>query len=122
MQTKFKISTTLRNILLNDTSVTDIVSNRIFPLYAEKDTAQPFIVYQRDEYSKDYSKMGIYSETAKVVFTIVDDNYDRGCNLAEIVNNCLEGYHEDKLRIRLIDSTEEIAENLFLQVLLFEIN
>ena len=118
---KFTIGTTIRNILINDGDINAKIKNKIYPLIAPEDTTGTFIIYQRDEYSKQYTNQGIYEESCIIYLTIVSDNYDESQQLAIMINDLLEGY-TDEFTIRLTDSTEDYFEGKFIQVLKFEID
>ena len=118
---KFKIGTTIRQLLLNDEKIKKAVGNNIFPLIAPEETTGSFIIYQRDEYSKEYTKQGIYEESCVMYITVVADTYDISQKIAIDVNDLLENY-TDNFRIRLTDSTEDYAESKFIQVLKFNID
>lgn len=122
---KFRIGTTIRKILIENEEVKKLVGDKIFPLVAPQSTEGDLIVYYRDEYSKDYTNMGVYNDNCKVFVTIVSDNYDRSQEIAEAVDNALEGTFfqntDNQIQVRLSDSTEDYADNKYIQVLLFEI-
>ena len=118
---KFKIGTTIRQLLLNDEKIHNAVGDNIFPLIAPEETTGSFIIYQRDEYSKAYTKQGIYEEACVMYITVVADTYDTSQKIAIDVNDLLENY-TDNFRIRLTDSTEDYADSKFIQVLKFEID
>ena len=118
---KFKIGTTIRQLLLNDEKIHNAVGDNIFPLIAPEETTGSFIIYQRDEYSKAYTKQGIYEEACIIYITVVADTYDTSQKIAIDVNDLLENY-TDNFRIRLTDSTEDYAESKFIQVLKFNID
>lgn len=122
---KFRIGTTIRKILIENEEVKKLVGEKIFPLVAPQSTEGDLIVYYRDEYSKDYTNMGVYNDNCKVFVTIVSDNYDRSQEIAEAVDNALEGTFfqntDNQIQVRLSDSTEDYADNKYIQVLLFEI-
>lgn len=119
---KFKVTTTIRAILLENPNITKYVGDKIRPIIAPKETKGDFIIYQRDEYSKDYTKMGICTEKCRVWINAVSSDYDISQELAYQINESLEGYHEDlKIDIKLIDSTEDVTDGKYIQILLFEI-
>lgn len=123
MRTKFKITTEVRNILLDVPEIKELVKDKIYPIMAPKDTIGDFLIYQRDEYSKEYTKMGIHSERCRVYISAISDNYDRSQELAYLINESLEGIHPDlDLNIKLADSTEDYEDGKYIQVLLFDIN
>lgn len=119
---KFKITTEIREILLNNESITNIVGDRIFPIIAPKDTIGDFIIYQRDEYSTKDSKMGVYQHRITVYINAISDTYDRAQDLAENIYKGLEGkYKNPDMTIKLLDSTEDYEDGKYIQVLLFQI-
>lgn len=121
-ESKFKVTTKVRQALLDNAEISAMVGSKIFPVVAPKDTNGDFIIYQRDEYSKDYTKMGIDQQTCKVYVNAISDDYDRSQELAYQINECLEGKHADlNMAVYLVDSTEDFEDNKYIQVLLFEI-
>ena len=118
---KFTVSSVIRDILLNDPAIKEAVSGKIYPLYAPKDIKGDFILYKRDEYSIDYTKMGIATQKCKVFVNVISDDYTRGQQIAEMVFKALHGDYEGGMKIRLIDSTEDTADRKYVQVLLFSI-
>ena len=120
---KFKITTKIRAVLLESLEITEIIGMKIFPVVAPKDTDGDFIIYQRDEYSKEYTKMGIYQQTCRVYVNAISPDYDKSQELAYQINESLEGVHPDyeNMDVKLVDSTEDFADGKYIQVLLFEI-
>lgn len=122
---KFRITNKVRKLLIDNPAISALISNKVFPLFAPANIEGDFIVYFRDEYSKDYSKMGIYNENCKIFVCAISDDYDNSQILAELINDTLEGNHEQNLntnyQIKLIDSTEDADGGKYLQILLFEI-
>lgn len=121
MASKFRIGTNIRQWLLASTPITEKVGDKIFPIVAPIGTEGTLIVYQRDEYSKEYTKYGVYSEVCKVYITVVSESYDESQEIAELIDAELEGTR-DGFYIKLIDSTEEAVDNKYIQVLLFQID
>lgn len=119
---KFKITTPIREILLNKPEIVSMVGSKIFPIVAPKDTVGDFIIYQRDGYAKDSTKMGVYKQVPAVYINVVSDDYDRSQELADLIYNSLEGTFSDpSMKIKLIDSTEDYEDGKYIQVLLFEV-
>lgn len=119
---KFKVTTTIRGILLDNSNITNIVGDNIKPIRAPKNTEGDFILYKREEYSKDYTKMGVCTEKCRIWINAISSDYDISQELAYQINESLEGYHKAlNLDIKLIDSTEETTDDKYIQILLFEI-
>ncbi|MEG1546179.1 MAG: DUF3168 domain-containing protein [Bacteroides sp.] len=119
---KFKATNGIRTILLNNKKINGLVGDNIFPLIAKEGTVGDFIIYQRDSYEKEYTKMGICEEKCNVHIDIVSDDYDRSQELACLVNETLEGeFNNPKIVVKLLDSTEDFSDGKYIQVLLFSI-
>lgn len=119
--TKFRITTVIRQILLQNLDLVELIGDKIYPLYAPDDTEGDFVLYTRDEYSIDRTQMGICLQKCKVFINVVSADYDRGQEIAEKIFKILDGDYSDGMKIRMIDSTEDIADKKYVQVLLFSI-
>lgn len=121
-ESKFKITTRVRTALLASSEIVSMVGNQIFPIVAPKDTLGDFIIYQRDEYSKQYTQMGISNQSCRVYVNAISDSYDRSQELAYQINESLEGIHTNlNMDVKLVDSTEDFEDDKYIQVLLFDI-
>ena len=121
-ESKFKVTTKIRTALLERPEIVAMVEDRISPIVAPKDTVGDFITYQRDEYSKEYTKMGISEQKCRVYVNAISEDYDRSQELAYQINESLEGVHPDlNISVELVDSTEDFEDNKFIQILLFDI-
>jgi hypothetical protein len=121
-ESKFKITTKVRDALLACPEITALTGGHIFPVVAPEDSEGDFIVYQRDKYSKKYTKMGIYEQECRVNVAAVSEDYDRSQHLAYLINEALEGIHHDLgMEVYLDDSTEDYVDNKYIQVLSFNI-
>ena len=119
---KFKVTTKIRTALMEDAEIVALVGSRIFPIVAPNKTAGDFITYQRDEYSKDRTKMGVAAETCKVYINAISDSYDRSQDLAYLIDKALDGTHPNLgISIYTEDSTEDFEDGKYIQSLLFEI-
>ena len=123
---KWFIGNDIRNILLADADVQAQVGNHIYPCVAAEGTNGDFIVYQRQKYSKEDTKMGVYSDDCEVAVVAVSDSYDDAIALASKIDNALTGYHSldnnsVRFKINLKDSSEVFEDNKFIETLLFEI-
>lgn len=128
---KFKITTPIRSILLENPDIMDLVDPNdpndpddkgVYPVIAPKDTKGDFIIYQREKYGRLHNKMGIYGENCHVYINAISEDYDRSKELAFQIDKSLAGFHSDpKMEIKLIDSTEDYEDGKYIQVLLFEV-
>lgn len=120
---KFKITSLVRTVLLSTPEIVALIDNRVYPIVAPDGTAGDFIVYQRNEYSKDRAKMGVYSEKCRVFVIAVSADYEVSQELAYLIDEHLEGLHTDyDMDMKLLDSTEDYEDGKYIQALLFEID
>lgn len=119
---KFTITTEIRKILLDFEPIRVAIGTKVFPVIAPGGTEGDFITYFRDEYSLDYSKMGITVQRCTVIVSAVSENYDRGQKMAKWIFEALQGdFQNPEMRIRMIDSTEDFVDKKYLQILKFTI-
>ena len=123
--TKFSITTDIRKLMIENVELQSIINNKIFPLFAPEGTTEDFIIYYRDKYGKDYTNYGIYNEHCVVWIAAVSEDYDRGQNIAELINEAIEGKHNNtsgyEYECQLIDSTEDFEDKKYIQILVFEV-
>ena len=122
---KWYIGNDIRDILLADTGIVAQVGNHIYPIVAAENTNGDFIVYSRQEYSKDLVKAGVYQDVCKVAVVAISDNYDNAIALADMIDLALTGTHINdqgvSIDILLEDSTETFEDNKYIETLLFRI-
>ena len=119
---KLKVTTEIRSLLLSSPAISALVQDKIFPLVAPTDTQGDFMIYQRDGYKTDYTKMGRYMDKPLVYINAVSDDYDRSQEIASAIYDWLEDdFINPTMRIRLEDSTEDYEDGKFIQVLQFSI-
>ena len=124
--TKFFVCTEIRKMLLGDEEISSLVGNRVFPIIAPEGTVGDYIVYIRDEYRISRTKQGIYDQSCTVFVSCVSSSYDNSQKLADAVFNCLDGRYSRSGKtiinsIEMVDSTENYAGDMYLQVLEFQI-
>ena len=112
---KLAITTEIRSILLDSEEITSLIGKKIFPVVAPLKTEGDFIIYQRDGYKQEYTKMGVARQIPTVFVNAVSDDYDRSLQLASLIYEALEGqFSNPDMTIHLEDSTEDIQkENTF---------
>ncbi len=116
----FAITSVLRQLMLQDSKIKELVGEKIFPLMAPLGTKGDFILYQRDGYAIANTKMGRYQQEPLVFINIISDDYDRSQKLAGLVHDCLVGNY-DTMEVSLEDSSEDISDKKYIQILLFKI-
>ncbi len=109
-----------RQRLLADEEIQSLVGEKIYPSIAKDNTEGTFIVYERDSYNVETSKMGIYLEEAQIGYEVVSDDYDEGVQAALAICRVLQGKHGG-FNFELILAREFYEENKFRQILVFKI-
>ena len=121
---KWYIGNDVRSILLDDEDIVRMVGNHIYPIVAPENTDGDFLVYSRTKYGKSSVKQGVYEDECSLAIVAVSDNYDRSIDLASAIDNALTGRHnigEVSIELLLQDSSEEYADNKYIQTLLFQV-
>lgn len=120
---KFKITTEVRAILQDSLDIKTMIGGKIFPLVAPNGTKGDFIIYQRDGFKQEYTKMGVARQVQTIFVTAVSDNYTRSQELASLIYDALEGDFVDPvMKIRMEDYTEDYESGKYFQVLQFSID
>lgn len=118
----FKVTTEVRAILLDSENIKIAIGENVFPIIAPEGTDGDFVVYQRDGYKQEYTKMGVACQAPLVNVSIVSEDYEKSQNLASLVYDTLSGdFINPDLHIQLEDSTEDFIDNKYIQVLQFSI-
>lgn len=127
LKTKFTVCTLLREMLLEDATIQELVGNKIYPIIAPENTQGNYIVYVRDEYSINRTKMNIYEQNCIVYISCVSDDYDVSQQMADAVFQALDNRYNiqnETMSIRSInmtDSTEDYDGDVYIQTLQFTI-
>ena len=127
LQTKFSVCTLIRERLLSDEKLKELVDSRIYPIIAPEGTEGSYIVYVRDEYSIDRTKVGITFHNCIVFISCVSSSYDESQKIADAVFQALDGKYKINTKqhninsIELIDSTEDYDGDVYIQTLSFSI-
>ena len=122
---KWYVGDAVRDVLVNDENIQRVVGNNIFPIIAPEGTDGPFILYQRDKYKREYSKMGVYQEECHLIISVISDDYDTGIVIADMVDTALSGTVRTEegcqFEMTLYDSTEGFDDNKYYEQLVFSI-
>lgn len=86
----------IRSILLNNSSLVELLGGKkIFPLVAEADTKNPFIVIKRNSLTVSYTKDSNINDDNIIILSIIADDYEKVVAIAEEVRNSLENYRDN---------------------------
>ena len=126
---KWHIGNDIRRILLSDDEFKKLVGNNIFPLVApepksgQKDLGT-FVVYAREKYSRELSKMAVLEDKCLVSVSVISDDYDEAVNIAEAIDYALFGSHKTdcgEFDFNLYDSNETYQDDKYIETLIYEI-
>lgn len=119
---KFKIITEVVGLLLSSEALVKMIGDKVFPIVAPEGTEGDFVVYQRDGFKREDTKMGRALQQSLFYITAVSEDYDRCLDIADAVFDTLEGdFANPDMRIKLEDYTEDYADKKFIQILQFSI-
>ena len=125
---KWWVGIDIREILLSDNNISELTGNDVYPLVAPENTEGSFILYRRVKYQREYGKMGLQNDVARVELLAIADSYEESVALASLVDNCLTGAHTNtengisySLTFTLYDSEEGFEDNKYVQTLIFEV-
>ena len=86
----------IRSILLNNANLVSLLGgNKIFPLVAEAETKNPFIVIKRNSLTVSYTKDSNINDDNIIILSIIADDYEKVVQIAEEVRNSLENYRDN---------------------------
>jgi len=126
MKNALSINKYINKFLIESEAVTELVEvQNIRPLILQP-TIFPYISFMHGNISSDYTKDGWYEDSTIVDIICVSDDYGQTIDIAEAVRELLEekAYKDDDIyisQIRLIGSTEDQIENVFVQRLSFDV-
>lgn len=117
------ITTEVRSILIASEKIAEMIGEKIFPVVALDRTEGDFIIYQRDGYKEEYTKMGVARRIPMILVNAVSDDYDRSLDLASLIYDTLSGHFSNPdMTIKLEDSTEDYSDKKYFQILQFSID
>ena len=125
MKNALSINKYINKFLTESEAVTALVEvQNIRPLILQP-TIFPYISFMHGNISSSYTKDGWSEDTTEVTIICVSDDYGQTVDIAEAVGDLLENvqYKDDDIyisQLRLIGSTEDQIENVFVQRLSFD--
>lgn len=111
----FKVGKDLTAILLADSTVHNLVGDKVFPLVANAGTTFPFIVYRRNGY-RPFSNKDYTDEAADIEIAILSDNYIDSVQVADAVGNALNEKETETIdEIEITNASEEYNSDTYIQ-------
>lgn len=106
----FKFGKEIDKYLKAQTEITNLVSNRIFPVVVTVERVKtPFIVYNRETIEATESKdKTLQQQTETYTFQVVTDGYQTGLDICEALNNKLSHLHGN-LEGFVLEDTEYVS-------------
>lgn len=125
---KWWVGIDIREILLGNEDIVELTDSDIYPIVAPEGTLGNIIVYRRIKYQRDYGKMGLMDDVARIEVLAVADSYEESVSLAALIDDTLTGTHTNSenslkysLEFSLFDSEEAFEDNKYVQTLIFEV-
>lgn len=122
---KWWIGIDISEILSSSEALVGIVGEDIYPLVAPEGTDGEFIIYRRSKYSREYAKMGLTDDVARVEIIAVSESYETSVSMAALIDSVLTGTHLNdegySLTFQLYDSEEVFDDMKYTQLLVFEV-
>ena len=120
---KIKIAQVIRNILLENNDVVNLIDDKIVPVVASEDTEGDFVTYKRFSYSQEFqTKMGLTSEKCQILIEAISEDYDRALEIGYVISNYLvRDWRDPDMRISIEDSDEDYKDKKFYQIFLFNV-
>lgn len=128
-----RILKSIYSILTGDATIQGLVGDKIFPdVVSDKDNANgnidyPLIVMRRREINTEYTKCkDCKTDEAVVEITCYSNSYFQAVDIADAVRNALEYFKGTVDNIKLSSAklsgiTEDFVENVYYQLLVFNI-
>ncbi len=87
----------IRSILLNNANLVSLIGGKakIFPIVAEAETKNPFIVIKRNSLTVSYTKDFNVNDDNIIILSIIADDYEKVVAISEEVRNSLENYRDN---------------------------
>lgn len=90
MNNSILLGKAIYSILSGDTQIKNYVSNKIFPIVAENNTIAPFIVYDINNITANYTKDGNLNDNVTLSINIIASNYYDAVTIANLIRAKIE--------------------------------
>lgn len=119
------VSKVIYYLLANNTTITNYIGTRIFPLVLPENSNFPLVVYERRT-NPDYTKDGAALKFTIAVITVISNDYSQSIDIATAINNVFDDYSGTVNGINVqairLDSIDEIyANGAYIQKLVYNI-
>lgn len=122
---KFRAVQYLRERLVADKRVTDLVGNQIYPVVAPQ-VSGSHVVLMRSQYGTEMTKQGLCSVYASVLAEVYSDDYDESVAIAEAIDTAITEatdpiYWDGDVSIEIAGSVEDFYDGKYIQRLEYTI-
>lgn len=100
----------IRDILLADEELSQLVGAKVFPLVAPSDTEGAFITYGMDKYEILRTKQGTYDEKATFIYYIFSSDPDEALDIAEAFRRVILSVRVDGRGLDIIGGENTLTE------------
>jgi hypothetical protein len=119
------VSKVIYYLLANNTTITNYIGTRIFPLVLPENSNFPLVVYERRT-NPEYTKDGAALKFTIAVITVISNDYSQSIDIATAINNVFDDYSGTVNGINVqairLDSVDEIyANGAYMQKLVYNI-
>ena len=104
------VGTDLRQILLQDQNLANLVETNIFPLVVPDGTKGDFVTIRREHYQFRYTKLSPYDEIATLGVYACSPDYDHSLAIAEALRTAIVTTRVNGVYLRITDSDEEVTD------------
>ncbi len=99
----------VRDVLRTDPTIQELVGENIYPIIAPNGTEGGYILYARDDYSEDLTKMGVVDETASIILNANSTDYDEGLMIAEAIRRVIRKMRNAGCALTISHAREDVA-------------
>lgn len=120
-KSNIRAGATMRDALLQNAVLAEIIDQRVFPLRAPKDTKGSYILYGRDGYEPSRTLMGNVENVAEVMVNAYSTDYDETLDMAEAIEDTVRVMRNAGTEIFVADAIEDVSgytdtgETIFVQ-------
>ncbi len=123
--TGLSISMHINALLKDDTALTELIGDRMYPIVTVHETTFPFVVYERTAVGSEYTKDGRTEDSVSCAVYILAETYEESVRIAELARKALEGKAADYDGFSVTDAefsgaTEAYDSDTFIQRLDFQ--
>lgn len=117
-----KLNIEIYNILKNDSILSALVGDRIFPLIAQTGTIMPFLIYNRSNVTSTLTKDKRIDNEVQTTIDMVTSKYLQGIDIAIRIDEILSGNHvtsNGSFYTYVQSFSESYSDEAYIQTIIF---